>query len=381
MAGKRILLCSHAAWRNTGYGAPVLPLLRELKRHGYDAVVLAVEERGPGRLEYRGVRHYLPAVAPFGEDIAGMVADHCGAEIVVSLLDVWPLHPDGYGGTGRPWLAWFPVDQEPAQRGLIRRLGRAAAALSFSQWGADRLRAEAPDLPIGVIPPGVDTEVFRPDQDLRRHVRQALPEGAFLVGMVGTNLKHDRKALAANVAGWALFAREHPDAHLMLWTSPNGGVTLRTFLASQFPDVAGRVYIADQAEVMFGATAREMAGLYNGFDVLLHASAAEGYGFAIVEALACGTPVIGAANTSMLELIPERAGWLVGAADLKPEWSHLDGWWHRPTPEGVARALQQAWEDIRAIGGERPYLRDCQGLAQAYRWEMVGEMWAERLAA
>jgi len=48
----------------------------------------------------------------------------------------------------------------------------------------------------------------------------------------------------------------------------------------------------------------ELPYLYNGADLLLYPSLYEGFGFPILEAMACGTPVI----TSNISSLPEVAG-------------------------------------------------------------------------
>jgi glycosyltransferase involved in cell wall biosynthesis len=48
----------------------------------------------------------------------------------------------------------------------------------------------------------------------------------------------------------------------------------------------------------------KLVQLYNGAQMLMHPSLHEGFSFTILEALACGTPVVAAATTS----IPEAAG-------------------------------------------------------------------------
>jgi len=376
----RLLLCSHAAWRHTGYGAPVLPWARQMKKHGHEVAVLAVEERGPGIMEYKGLPHYLPAISPYGEDVVRPVCDHWKADVVVSLLDVWPLELQGYADSGRPWIAWSPIDQTPPQRGTVARLEGARLALSFSEWGAAALNLKAPDLKARSMPLGVDMEAFAPDPNARGQMCAALdiPEDVFIVGLVGSNLLGDRKALANNILGFCKFARQgtNPDAYLILWTTLKGWVNIPALLDG-IGSAGAQVKVVSQWELAYGGATEKLAAFYNGLDVLLHASAAEGFGLPMIEAMACGTPVIGANNTSMPELVPERVGRLVG--DTTREWTRLDGWWYRPTPSGIASALSEMREELRSIGTKRPYLGDCRGWARSFDWTIVGERWNEVL--
>lgn len=380
----KILLISHAAWRHTGYGTPVRPFVKEMRKHGHDVAVLAVEERGPGSLEYTGITHFLPNRSRYGEDVAAWCADVCKADVVVSLLDAWVFAPGNHFG-GRKWLAWTPVDQYPAPAPLIERLKGAAVSISFSQWGANKLRERSEALVIKSISLGVDTKIYSPvSLEERATLRQQfveLPESAFVVGMVGANLPGDRKALEQNIAGFCYFASRHPEANLLLWTGESGGISLDAYL-EHFGDVGKRVICADQWAVAYGTNPKTLATFYNSLDVLLNASAAEGFGLPIIEAMACGVPVIGTDNTSMPELITDRVGWLV--QDTEPEWTRLNGWWQRPTVYGVINTLERAYADLKEAGvptGPSPYQSDCVGWAHAYDWELIGEQWHETLEA
>ena len=64
-----------------------------------------------------------------------------------------------------------------------------------------------------------------------------------------------------------------------------------------------------------GAPAALVANLYQAFDVLLNPSMGEGFGIPILEAQACGVPVIASDHSAMTELT--QAGWLVTG----------DPWW------------------------------------------------------
>lgn len=381
-----ILLCSHAAWRHTGYGAPVLPLVKEWRKRGHTVSVLAVEERGPGLMEYKGIPHYLPALSRYGEDVIRPIADDCQADVVISLFDAWVLAPEGgfgspngYSGCGRPWIAWTPVDQYPPARGLVERLSKATRALSFSEWGAGMLSAVG--LTASTLPLGVDLDVFKPIPEARARMRESLglPENAFVAGMVGSNLPGDRKALAQNIEGFCEFANTSPESYLVLWTTRSGGFDITAYLG-QLGDGASRVKIISQWELAYGGRAEKLSAFYSALDVLLHASASEGFGLPILEAMACGTPVIGTANTSMPELVPERCGWL--AKDMRREWTRLDGWWERPYYWSISQALTKAEVEITALADlkvERPFVSECRGWARGFSWDIIADRWEDVL--
>lgn len=378
-----ILIVSHAAWRHTGYGALTRLLTTELPKHGHKVFVLAVEERGPCAMKYRGVDHFMPVPGdPYGEGLAEVLARVTGSKAIISVIDPWVLSKP-FEFRGIDWYAWCAIDQTPVQAGLLDRVSAAKKVVALSEWGADKLRTAGLQNVVN-IHGGVDLEVFAPNtgdrESFRAGIRSNLlksAEGApiFVAGMVASNLPGDRKALRENIAGFADFAKDHANAALILWTTPRGGVDLDSYI-NQFPKASKRISIVNAFETSFGGDA-DIARFYNGLDVLLHASAAEGFGLPIVESMACGVPVIAARNSSMPELVPERVGWLVDRG--RPEWSRLSGWWDRPEPIGIAQALDLAHAELAPPSPDRAMLFDCQGWAKQFDKALIGEQWAEAL--
>ena len=86
----------------------------------------------------------------------------------------------------------------------------------------------------------------------------------------------------------------------------------------------------------------ELPTLYNAADAFLFPSLKETFGFPIVEAMACGTPVV----TSITSVLPEIAG---GAAEL------VDPTNVESIAQGVLNVLNNAdrWEQLRARGLQR----------------------------
>ena len=83
-----------------------------------------------------------------------------------------------------------------------------------------------------------------------------------------------------------------------------------------------------------------MATWYNGLDVLSLCSFGEGFGLPLIEAQACGVPVITTDASATNELC--GAGWLVSATDF---WTNGHAsWWRRPDVADIDTAYEAAWE-------------------------------------
>ncbi len=362
----KVLLASHAAWRRTGYGGPVRHLVRQWRRYGHSVDVLAQKEYGPAVLDYatkenETIRHYMPPEGdPQGESVYMGIAHMRGCDLIVSLCDPWVLkNPNGYGGADfAPWIAWFPVDQSPPQRGLAESVQDAQLRLAFSEWGASLMND------VGVASKamrlGVDLDTFRPMAD------NPIGFNGFAVGLVASNLHRDRKNLENAMFAFSDFARTHKDATLVVWSDPDGWIDLPGIVKAL--GLHNQVIFGDVWSRNYGATAEYMALLYSSFDVLLLPSAAEGFGLPLIEAMACGTPVIAGRNSSMTELVPPECGWLIEDSDAEYSW--LGGWWRRPTVAGIQEALEAAYDADRD-----QYAEACIDFAGSFDWRLQGEKW------
>jgi glycosyltransferase involved in cell wall biosynthesis len=191
------------------------------------------------------------------------------------------------------------------------------------------------------VPHAVDTEVYRPYD--RREVRRTLgaPENGFLVGMVAANKgRPSRKGFVQALQAFKVLAEKHDDAYLYLHTMVNPGIAAGEDLFAIVESLGipkDRVMVADQYRVLFDPfPADAMAKIYSSLDVLLNPSMGEGFGVPILEAQACGVPVIVTDFSAMTELC--GAGWLVGST---PFWTGMNAWQVIPDVGDIAGALEE----------------------------------------
>jgi hypothetical protein len=194
------------------------------------------------------------------------------------------------------------------------------------------------------VPLTVDTAEFRPTFELDgRSSRDyyAIPDGAFVVGMVAHNKDpNDRKGFQEAFQAFARFQRDHPEAFLHIHaeqTGIMGGLNLKR-LAEACGVVEGSYQFSDQYGYRLGFSARMLAGLYTAFDVLLAPSAGEGFCVPLVEAQACGTPVIASRFTAQTELV--GVGWLVDGQRWWDEASR--SWYLRANIGEIVDRLEEA---------------------------------------
>lgn len=151
---------------------------------------------------------------------------------------------------------------------------------------------------ISVVYPGVEgIDRATPDQIVRVRLHYGLPERYFL--FLGT--LQPRKNIKRIAESFAQFGRLGGDSQIGMVFGGNTGWLLdmaRDVLPTLPPEIQKRIitpgYIPDE----------DVAALYSGALALVFPSLYEGFGFPVIEAMRCGTPVI-CANTSSL---PELAG-------------------------------------------------------------------------
>jgi glycosyltransferase involved in cell wall biosynthesis len=239
-----------------------------------------------------------------------------------------------------------------------RALGEASRVIAVSQCTKRDLMEiyGVPENRIEVIPHGVNREVFRPPapQDVGTVRRRLGLAGPYLLYLGGIEPRKNLPRLVSAFAG--LPATIRPTLVIagggVEW-NPEGPAVLRSALRNIPEQARSKViltgYLAE----------RDKVALLGGADALVYPSRYEGFGLPVLEAMACGTPVL----TSNVSALPEIAG--DAAVLVDPENV-------RAIAEGIERLVTD--EELR----ERLRVR---GLARAaaFSWEETARMTAAAL--
>jgi FkbM family methyltransferase len=307
------------------------------------------------QMSWQGMTCYPSYSAPYGADvIVPHALKHFGAEgcrsieeastkgIILTLGDVWtfesPLLDQLCVGS------WTPVDHlgvPEVTSGWLNVMG--AIPIAMSRFGEQVLRDEGMK-PL-YVPHGIDTSVFCPGDKAAARAATGLPEDAFVVAMVANNIGRDgnRKAFAEQITAFAELHKRHPDTMLILHTDVDqpSGMRIRAFLDHALPRTA--YTYTDIYTFRKGLNPSAVADIYRAADVLTNCSWGEGFGIPIVEAQACGTPVVVTDATAMPELC--GSGWKVGWERM---WHDSQGAWAAvPRIGDIADAYFQAYEKAR----------------------------------
>lgn len=337
----RILIHSNAPWCNTGYGRQAAIWATRFRDAGYEVAISAFHGLHGSPIAWQDIPVYPGGRENWGLDIVAGHYQHWKADLLITLMDTWCLNPAYLSGSGMNMAHWTPVDCEPmgdADRQSLEAM--QGMPIAISRHG-ERMMGEAGLKPM-YAPHGIDTTVFRPPDDRAALRRLMGLDDKFVIGICAANTDQRRKGFAEQFMAFERLRRKHKDAlmlvHSVISNEQWGGVELRV-IADQL-GISDAVVFADQYTLLTGQVTDEaMASWYGALDLLSNCSFAEGFGLPIIEAQACGTPVVVTRASSMPELA--GAGWSVGGDRF---WIGLhQAWWVKPHVAEIAEAYEKAY--------------------------------------
>jgi phosphatidylinositol alpha-1,6-mannosyltransferase len=271
-----------------------------------------------------------------------------------------------YGGdllAVRPKLARSRLKR----RAYAPLLDSAAVLVAISQWTASLLRDLLLELRldeaagrIRVVPLGTDPGRFVPDPAAAERFRtgRGLPAGRWLV-TVARLVPH--KGIDTGIEVLAHLADQHPDLRYAVI----GRGTYHDALLAQATELG----VGDRVHILTDVTDAELPGAFAMAEVYLGLSRqvgldAEGFGIALLEAAACGVPVVAGASGGIADAVENGVTGLMVTPD-DPE-AASDAVRHLLADRTLARRLGEAgrarverrftWarvvDDLRALAAE-----------------------------
>ena len=359
----KIVWHSCAPWARSGYGTQTAIWIQKLTEMGHEIVVSSFYGLSGAPTQWNGIT-ILPGFGPaYCSTSLYEHSKRINPDLVITLGDVWVLDPKLLGQL--PIAHWLPADCRPmsfADRNMVEA-ANVCQLMAMSKFGFDRFSQAGFD-PV-YVPHGIDLDVFNIPED-REESREMMGFGDNFV--IGANLANNdaiRKALPEIMAAFAKFHNDRPDSLLSLHTCVHqeGGQDLE-FLAEHL-GITDLCRVVDQYSYTSGLISdSDMAQWYGSLDVLCSASYAEGFGLPIVEAQACGVPVITTNASSMTELNPHGI-----QVEGIPFWNGVHrGWWIRPDIRGIYESFHEAYDKRDDVDPKQ--LRD---FARKYEVNKVAE--------
>lgn len=207
--------------------------------------------------------------------------------------------------------------------------GASVAVLHDIHHGAVRTAVHAAARRAGVIvaasravADGLDATILHPGVDLAAFSPLPAPDGPPQALFLGALVAWKRPDLAVEIA------RRMPELHLTIAGAPLAGE---------------RIALEPAANVTLAGHVDARAALA-GAHVLLHCADAEPFGLALVEALACGRPVVAPASAGPLEIVTDGAGRLYPPGDAAAAAAALREVLADPAAPAAARRRAQAFD-------------------------------------
>ena len=343
---RRIMISGPPPWAESGFGIQIAATGAALTSLGNQIAISAYagvhEER-----TWNGMQILGTGGKPYGNGVIRGNYQRWNADLLLFLCDPWTIDPAQLEGLNVAVCMYVDCDPLSAmeQQWLDRAQALAASVMPIAMSGhARKMLADAgfPDAP--VIPGAVQPEFYPdPSAGAAWQRRLGLPLEAFVIGKVGVSNEDDRKSFEVT-----LQAARFRKVYLYLHTEARAAKAPDLAIMAANLGLHGRVAFADQYKRGCDLyTAAEMAAMYNGLDALDAATKGEGFGVPIIEALACGTPVIGCRNSAVTEKISPDWGWLTWGQQT---WArHHQAWWAQPSLTDLARAYDKAQTSARSM--------------------------------
>lgn len=357
---------------------------RLVEDYGHDVHVLAVNFRGdawpcerPGHSHPTPLRLYRPDIVAGGDvygysrtiemlakvepDVVVMLNDPQVA--LRFLFDNERFDPERILLRYRPILYYVPCDGRDLPPRWTTLLPKVTNVVAMSEWGLTQYR------PSKLVYHGIDTELWWPIWEkpkvtttgiecfTKEDCKEAFgfPRDSFLIGRVDTNSgRKDYPALVKAV--WPVM-EQHEEVRCHFHCEDEGssvGVRFGAMLSRNQNVDPQRFHFPGLHTSFEGWAQQDLNVLYSAFDIFASTSRGEGFGLTLLEAAACGLPIV-AQNVSA---IPEVVG---------PGGILLEPWGTLTTPAG-----EETWlPDIPAFTAaierlyEDPDLRHRLGVAGA----------------
>ena len=368
----RILWHSVAPFINSGYGSITRNIaLRLSEFYPLNISCYYGLQRG-GSLRIHGVR-LLPADSSnYGEELVKHYIEKFKVNLPILASDFWPF---GWFALLPNSLFYGPVDSYSYTDLDIQVMASYSHFIPCSKFGARVYKKLTKKKPEMIIPHGVDLRVFRPYPKDESRKLFKLKKKEFVIGIVAANSDYEpRKAWDDIFITLERFLEKFPKEKKRLkvfaFTEPGhspgfalGEMVKRCHLTKNviFPELLAQAV---------GLPDNEMAKLYSSFDLYLNASRREGFCLPVLEAQACGVPVI-ASNSSALPELVKGHGWLV---DMKEPVFTPRGWiCKRVDRDDLLKKLEEAYfdEDLR-----KKYSQKALKFVKKYSYEkLIEEKW------
>lgn len=298
----RIAWLSNPTFGYSGYSIQTKMFVKKLQEDGHKVCVVANRaiDDGPA-ITVDGIYNFPGGYFRWPNDGfhwgwrgLEVVAERFKPEMCFTLFDIWSFDK----GLGKrleerntPWVPIIPIDHDPIPGRTYERIKDLKFPVAMAPYGIEAMKKVGLDPKY--LPHAVDTKLYRPYPTVPT-MRQKMggDDKNFIIGIVAANrARYDRKAFEQMLEAVGKMQARHKDVSCYFHGVADiheGGYDLNSWAV-----VSGAtIKVPELWQMIEGFSREQLVDIYCNMDVMLLTSRGEGFGIPLIEAQACGVPVI-----------------------------------------------------------------------------------------
>jgi glycosyltransferase involved in cell wall biosynthesis len=424
MSKKRVLFVSEASYLNTGYATYSREVLKRLhSSNKYEVAEFSIyggiEDKRRSSIPWKNYPN-MPdpqneeqnkvygsdSMNQFGKWRFERVCIDFKPDVVLTIRDWWMDAFIQHSPLRKyfKWI-WMPtVDASPQNEEWIDSFSDADTVLTYSDWAVDVLKSQSDQMNVKcAAPPSASEDFFQIPNKSAHKERMGIDPSWKIIGTVMRNQRRKLFPELFEAFGKYLKKTGKTDVYLYCHTSyPDNGWDLPKYLfeneissrvlftyvceacgapsPSKFSDTAKPCdkcgqFAAKMSNVSSGVDTKTLGAIYNLFDIYIQPANSEGFGLPIVEAAACGVPVLATDYSAMESEVRKLSGYPI---KLRTKHVEMETGCDRALPDTdhiveLFEKLLDKPEPLRLTEGKRA--RDA--FEKNYGWDKTAKIWAE----
>lgn len=422
MRKKRVLFVSEASYLSTGYATYSREVLKRLHTSNqYDLAEFSVygnvDHKDRSSIPWKNYpnmpnnseesqRHYAADPSNvFGKWRFERACLDFKPDVVCTIRDFWMdsfIASSPYRDRFK-WI-WMPtVDSSPQNEEWIDMFASTDAILTYSDWAAELLKTASNKIPlVGAATPSADSLFDRNPSKSAAKAEMGIDPSWKIIGTVMRNQR--RKLFPELFQAFAKYLKETGEENTYLYchtSYPDNGWDLPKELVNN--EISSRVIFTYTCEcgsvrprlfndsvttcencknfsskmtaVGSGVSVEVMRKIYNCFDVYVQFSNSEGFGIPIVEAAACGVPVIATDYSAMESEVRKLNG-----HPLKLRTNHLEmetgSYRALPDHDHLVSLLTEILNEPEEVRANKSF-QVRQSFVENFSWDKTAQVWSE----
>lgn len=281
-------------------------------------------------------------------------------------------------------IVYFPVDSKGHDRHWYQNFDIVTKAYTYTEFGKYVVNEKdcAPNLELGIMPHGVDSNDFYKIHETRSETRRLLfgdrakdygnLDNLFIV--LNANRNQPRKKLDITMAGFSIFAKDKPKTVRLYMHSGVRDASIDILKEAERYHITDRLIISSLNPGIQRVSKAKLNMIYNACDIGINTGLGEGWGLTNVEHAATGAAQIVPRHSACEELFSDCGLLMETITDWTFDASETIG--RLTTPSEVARCLDVLYNDRNLLSELSSKARK-KFISEEYEWRNIALRWQE----